>query len=190
MYKRQASRAVLSERRGSQYRLGGQLGAPIAYGYGAACGLGGISRKRGAVIDTQLSRLHFDRAAVPSGTQQFNAVVLEKGVLPDVHILHTARAGRIVGIREVVAIIVDHTQRAASAALVAFKNNVIPDRRKRFAVEAASRTSRTVDEADVVSYFHNAVRGPDGSAGTVTYAFRMPELDAVADNQLLSLIHI
>lgn len=30
-----ASRAVLSERRGSQYRLGGQLGAPIAYGYGA-----------------------------------------------------------------------------------------------------------------------------------------------------------
>ena len=185
-----ASRAVLSERRGSQYRLGGQLGAPIAYGYGAACGLGAISRKRGAVIDTQLSRLHFDGPAVPSGTQQFNAVVLEKGVLPDVYILYAARAGRIVGISEVVFIIVNHIQRAASAALVAFKDNVVADRGKRFAVKTASRTSRTVDKTDVVSYFHNAVSSPDGSAGAVTYAFRIPELDAVTDNQLCGTLPV
>ena len=185
-----ASRAVLNERRGSQYRLGGQLGAPIAYGYGPTCGLGGISRKCGAVIDTQLSRLHFDRAAVPSGTQQFNAVVLEKGVLPDVHILHAARAGRIIGIGKVASIIVNHIQRAASAALVAFEDNVVADRRKRFAVEAASRTSRTVDETDVVSDLHNAVGGPDGTSGTVTYALRIPELDAVTDNQLCGTLPV
>ena len=185
-----ASRAVLNERRGSQYRLGGQLGAPIAYGYGPTCGLGGISRKCGAVIDTQLSRLHFDRAAVPSGTQQFNAVVLEKGVLPDVHILHAARAGRIIGIGKVASIIVNHIQRAASAALVAYEDNVVADRRKRFAVEAASRTSRTVDETDVVSDLHNAVGGPDGTAGAVTYALRIPELDAVTDNQLCGTLPI
>ena len=185
-----ASRAVLNERRGSQYRLGGQLGAPIAYGYGPTCGLGGISRKCGAVIDTQLSRLHFDRAAVPSGTQQFNAVVLEKGVLPDVHILHAARAGRIIGIGKVASIIVNHIQRAASAALVAFEDNVVADRRKRFAVEAASRTSRTVDETDVVSDLHNAVGGPDGTAGAVTYALRIPELDAVTDNQLCGTLPV
>lgn len=87
------------------------------------------------------------------------------------YILYAARAGRIVGISEVASIIINHIQRAASAALVAFKDNVVADRGKRFAVEAASRTSRTVDKTDVVSYFHNAVRGPDGSAGAVTLRF-------------------
>ena len=164
--------------------------APVAYSYGAARGLGGISRKRGTVINTQLPRLHFDGPAVPTGTQQFNAVALEKGVLPDVHILHAACAGRIVGIREVPAIIVNHIQRAASAPLVALKDNIVTDRGKRLAVKAAAGASRTVDEADVVSYFHNAVRGSDGTAGTVACTFRIPEPYAVTDAQLCGTLPI
>lgn len=74
-----ASRAVLNERQRIPIPPWRAAGAPIAYGYGPTCGLD--IPVNGAVIDTQLSRLHFDRAAVPPEPSNSTLLFL-KGVLP------------------------------------------------------------------------------------------------------------